>query len=56
MIADIDGNDTEVYQASGCPAGGSVTFLKVAGGGHRFQPLPGFAYGILDFLLSHPKP
>ncbi|MEO1337092.1 MAG: PHB depolymerase family esterase, partial [Myxococcota bacterium] len=53
----IDGNDTDTFvYADGCDEGIEVQLWRINGGGHVPPLTNDFAEGVVDFLLSHPKP
>lgn len=56
IASTIDGDETRVDRAAGCPAGGAVELWTIEGGGHA-PPLarPGFARAVVDFLADHAR-
>jgi len=54
--ADIDGAETTVADADGCPAGGAVTLWTMTGASHIPDVVPAYGDLVLDWLLAHPRP
>jgi polyhydroxybutyrate depolymerase len=53
----LAGDETSVSQwKAGCQPGGDVELWTLEGGGHIPALSSNFAPGVIDFLLSHPKP
>jgi polyhydroxybutyrate depolymerase len=53
---DVDGAETTVEDADGCPDGGAVSLWSMVGAGHIPDVVPGYGDLVLDWLLAHPRP
>lgn len=58
--ADLDnnivGDETDLYDTVGCPAGGAVSHWKMNGTDHTISPTAAWQTKIVEWLLAHPKP
>ena len=56
LVSFLDGDETRVDRAVGCPEGGAVELWTIEGGSHA-PPLvrPGFARAVVDFLADHAR-
>ena len=55
LDAKIPGAETSVVQHQNCPAGTSIDFWRIVGGGHAPLLSPSFADQVITWLLAHPK-
>jgi polyhydroxybutyrate depolymerase len=56
LVSILDGDETHVDRAAGCPDDGAVELWTMEGGSHA-PPLtrPGFARAVVDFLADHAR-
>lgn len=52
----LDGSETTVETAAGCPAGVAVELWTIADGAHTPTLTAEFAAKVVEFLLAHPRP
>jgi polyhydroxybutyrate depolymerase len=51
----LEGDETAVETADGCPAGVAVELWTIAGGGHVPSLVPGFGGKLVEWLQAHPR-
>jgi polyhydroxybutyrate depolymerase len=56
LVADIDGDETQVGSFAGCPDGGSVELWTMNSASHVPDLSPTFASTIVDWMFAHPDP
>lgn len=52
---DLDGSETTVADADGCPSGGAVSLWTIEGGTHTPDVVPEYGDLVLDWMLAHPR-
>lgn len=52
---DLDGAETAIEDADGCPAGGAVTLATMQGVTHFPDVVAGFGDAVLDWMFAHPR-
>lgn len=55
LDSDVDGEETEVLRAGGCPEGIDVELWRIKDGSHSPAFVADYARLIIDFLEAHPK-
>ncbi|HVV87184.1 MAG TPA: PHB depolymerase family esterase [Kofleriaceae bacterium] len=57
LTSDLPGDESQLVEGTGCPAGGAVELMTVNGGGHvPVLKQPEFRDTVWDFFAAHPRP